>query len=215
MPNRWKRLRKREGTPGPPATPKSGSPSTTRVPKQKRPPSAQSPSKPACHGDSSFREHMHPTLSAGGVGSYFPPSLPRGLTVLLSNAKSVTAQISSSTYHASGAEPDGDVEDSRCITAMPPSSSITRLSIPPAPEHKSPSPASLDDPTYTGLSKSATLLASLFAGSARGSRSIPDAFLTHHTPVFRSVVRRDLRGRKVWIQVDSQQVGKVRVSKEW
>ena len=177
---RWKM---EEGPPSPPATPTSGPPPTTRVPKHKVVPSAPSNAATGRRDDSSSQERKDPTASVGGVGSYFPHSLPRRLTTLLSNATPATAQMSPSTYHSGGTEPDGDVEDPHGILAMPPSSSVARLSsFPPVPTHKSHSPASLDDPTHAGLSKSATLPGSLSSGTARQSKAIPDAFLTHHTP---------------------------------
>jgi hypothetical protein len=79
------------------------------------------------------------------VDSYFPPFLPRRRTMLLSNASLDTVQISPSTYHSSSTELDGDVEDLHGILAMPPSSSVTRLSsIPPPSGHQAHSPANLD-----------------------------------------------------------------------
>lgn len=187
--NRERRLKMEEGPPSPPATPTYGPPPTTRVPKKKvTPPGQLTPvAESGRRGESSSRERRDPTQTAGegGVGSYFPPSLPRRLTTLLSNASIATTQMSPSTHYPVG-EPDGDVEDPHGILAMPVSSSIARLSsIPPAPGHKPRSSA--EEPStgpYHGLSKSATLPSSISSefGSARQARAIPDAFLTHRTP---------------------------------
>jgi len=117
-------LEAEEGATGPPTNPTSCLPPTTRAPEQKLLPSAQSPSKMACHGDSSPGERRDSTSSAGGVGSYFPSFLPRRLTILLSNAKLATERMTPSTYHSGGAEPDRNVEDLRGILATPRSSSL-------------------------------------------------------------------------------------------
>ena len=128
-----RRLRLEEGPPSPPATPTSSPPPMTRVPKHKVVPSAQSNVGTGLRDDSSSRERKDPIAAVGGVGSYFPHSLPRRLTTLLSNATPATAQISPSMYHSGGTEPDRDIEDPHGILAMPPSSSVARLSsIPPA-----------------------------------------------------------------------------------
>ena len=172
-------LKTEECPPGPPATPPFGPPPTTRVPKQKVVPLAQSNAVTGCCDDSSSRECRGPTTAVGGVGSYFPHPLPRRLTTLLSNVTLAMAQTSPSTCHSDRIEQDGDIEGPHGTLAMPPRSSVAcPSSTPPVPEHKSRSPASLGNPTYAGLLWSTT---SLSSGSARWSRAIPKAFLTHST----------------------------------
>ena len=177
-----RRLRMEEGPPSSPATATSGPPPTTRVPKHKVKPSAPPNAVTGCRDDSSSCECKDPTPAVGAVGSYFPHSLPRRLTTLLSNATPATAQMSPSMHHSGGTEPGRDLEHPHGILAMLPSSSVARLSIPLALGHKSHPPANLDDPTHASLSKSASLPASLSAGTTRQSESIRDAFLRHHTP---------------------------------
>jgi len=84
-------------------------------------------------------------------------------------------------YHSGDTELDRDIEYPPGILAMPPSSSIARRAS-PAPGHRQHPAANPDDPTHSGHSKSATLPASLSAGTARQFKSIPNAFLRHHTP---------------------------------
>jgi hypothetical protein len=109
-----------EGPPSPLAAPKSGPPLTTRVPKQKVLPSEQSPSNPTRRGDYSSRERKYPASAAGGVGSYFPPShprrltippsFPRWLTIPLSKASPTTAKLTPSTCDPGDAEIDVGIE---------------------------------------------------------------------------------------------------------
>jgi hypothetical protein len=122
------------------------------------------------------------TLAFSGVSSYFPSSLPRRLTRLLSNASLATALISSLTYYLGGAGPDGEVEDPHGILAMPTSGSVTHLTLPPAPGHTAHSPANLADRTCASSSKSATLSTSLHLASQNGRAQFPTHILTRHTP---------------------------------
>ena len=92
-------LRSEEGPNIPPATPIDGPPPSTRIPKQKIGGSTR-------RDDSGSRECKESSPSRE-VGSYFPPSLPRGFTTLLSSVAPAAAQISPST-HGHGVGDEGE-----------------------------------------------------------------------------------------------------------
>lgn len=181
---REKILKTEEGPSSPPATPTEGPPPTTRTPKHKI---DNPPHDPPVRRDSSgSRERKEMSSSAGGVGSYFPPSLPRRLTTLLSNAGPAAAQMSPSTHKRGAGDIHDDMEDLHGIMAMPVSSSVARLSSIPHTLGLQPHPpmtlGTVPTDPHPGLSKAATLPPSISSSSFRQPKTIPDAFLTHHTP---------------------------------
>jgi hypothetical protein len=96
---------------------------------------------------------------SNGLSSATPHSFGTEEHVLKLVAHGPYCLPSVDTFHLAGPY-------SNSFLAMPPSSSVSRLSsILPPPRHKSHSPANLKDPTYAGPSKSATLPASLSSGS--------------------------------------------------
>jgi hypothetical protein len=115
----------------------------------------------------------HDTSSTGtGISSYFPASIPRRLSSLLSSTPA-PAQVSPfartltqrPVVHDSfaGISEENDLEDTQPVFTVPAGSSIATLSSVPLPNHAGP----LDATSST---------------QPRASRPVPDAFLTHSNP---------------------------------
>ena len=175
---REKILQGEEGPNSPPATPTDGPPPSTRTPKQKI-------GSPARRDDSGSRERKEASPS-GGVGSYFPPSLPRRFTTLLSSVAPAAAQMSPSTHRHGAGDEGEEAEDPHGIMAMPVSSSVARLSSIPHTLGPQPHPpmtiGEVTSEPQLGLTKAATFPPPIASTSSRMPKTIPDAFLTHHTP---------------------------------
>jgi hypothetical protein len=161
---RDKKLKTEEGPHSPPATPNEGPPPSMRSPKQKVHKGDHTERHDSDSGvhinvperDKSQSRERKDVASTSGIGSYFPATLPRRLTTLLSNPTPATATMSP-TVRITGmerVEDHGDDEndidpDARGVFALPGSSSLENLSS---------------------------------MNHSRIAKSIPDSFLTHHTP---------------------------------
>jgi hypothetical protein len=164
---RDKKLKGEEGPNSPPATPTEGPPPSMKLPKRKgrkgdrtegSPDSNEHDKIPPASEKSHSRERKDPSMasSTSGIGSYFPATLPRRLTTLLSNPTPATATMSP-TVRIPGMEKveddDGAEEndpDTRGVFALPAgASSLENLSS---------------------------------MNHSRMAKSIPDSFLTHHSP---------------------------------
>ncbi|KIM21395.1 hypothetical protein M408DRAFT_333476 [Serendipita vermifera MAFF 305830] len=174
---RDKILKGEEGPSSPPATPVEGPPPTTRTPKHKTPQDMA-----IKRNNSGSRERS----DEGAAGYFPPPSLPRRLTTLLSTSGPALAQMSPSTHKHGIGDGVDDVDDLHGIMAMPGSSSVERLSSIPHMVGLQPHPPMTlgevaADP-QPGISKAATFPPPISSTSSRLPKTIPDSFLTHHTP---------------------------------
>lgn len=167
---RDKKLKGEEGPISPPATPTEGPPPMMRVPKRKKadgtvdskdtsPERVTSPprdtERPTISRNTSMERYKKESGSGSGsvIASYFPGTLPRRLTSLLTNPSPATATMAPSPRllpTSQEAEEEELKEDTRAKGAffLPGSSSLENLS----------------------------------SMHPRAPKPIPDSFLTHHTP---------------------------------